>query len=76
MRWFGHVRRDAGYAEKRMLTMEIPVKKARGRPKRRFIDVLRVGIRMVSVREADAGDRKRWKRMIHCGHPLLRQPKE
>ncbi|KAF7647393.1 hypothetical protein LDENG_00173020 [Lucifuga dentata] len=41
LRWFGHVqRRDAGYIG-RMLKMELPGKRKRGWPKRRFIDVVR-----------------------------------
>ena len=38
----GHVRRkDGGYIGRRMLRMELPGKRKRGRPKRRFIDVVK-----------------------------------
>ena len=35
LRWYGHLRRkDDGYIERRMLRMELPGKRKRGRPKR------------------------------------------
>ncbi|KAI5625361.1 hypothetical protein C0J50_15068 [Silurus asotus] len=41
LRWFGHVqRRDMGYIGRRMLRMEPPGRSKKGRPKRRFMDVL------------------------------------
>ncbi|MFY0383422.1 hypothetical protein ACOMIB_19320 [Bacillus sp. YIM B13582] len=42
LRWFGHVqRRDMGYIGRRMLRMEPPGRRKRGRPRRRFMDVVR-----------------------------------
>ena len=39
LRWFAHVlRKNAVYIGGRMLTMELPGKRQRGRPKRRFVD--------------------------------------
>ena len=41
LRWVGHVqRRDSVYG-RRMLEMELPGRRRRGRPKRRFIDAVR-----------------------------------
>ena len=41
LRWYGHVvRRDQEYVEGKMIEMELP-KKRRGRPKRRFLDVVK-----------------------------------
>ena len=38
LRWYGQVRRkDDGYIGRRMLRMELPGKRKRGRPKRRFM---------------------------------------
>ena len=38
LRWYGHLRRkDDGYIGRRMLRMELPGKRKRGRPKRRFM---------------------------------------
>ena len=42
MRWFGHVqRKDSGDIGRRMLEIELPGRKPRGRPKRRFMDAVR-----------------------------------
>ena len=42
LRCYGHVmRRDQKYVEKRVMEMELPGKRKRGRPKRRFLDVVK-----------------------------------
>ena len=39
LRWFGHMERRVGeYIERRMLKMERPGRKQRGKPKWRFVD--------------------------------------
>ena len=66
--WYGHVqRKDDGYIGRRMLRMELPGKKKRGRQKRRFMDVVKVDMAEVEVTEEDTEDRNnsRWK--IRCG---------
>ena len=41
LRWYGHVmRRDQEYVGRKMMEMELPGKRKRGRPKRRFLDVV------------------------------------
>ena len=70
LRWYGHVRRrEVGYIGRRMLEMELPGKRRKGRPKRRYMDAVREDMRVVGVTEEDAEDRTRWKRMIRCGDP-------
>lgn len=70
LRLFRHVRRrDSGYIGRRMLKMERPDKRKRGRPKRRFTDVVMEDMQVVGATEEDAEDRKRWKQMIRCGDP-------
>ena len=50
----GHVlRRDRGYIGQRMLRLEVPGKGRRGRPKRKFIDVVREDMRAIGVTEQD-----------------------
>ena len=66
---FGHVLwKDAGYnIGRRMLTMELPGKRERGRPKRRFVDAVREDMTAVEVMEEDAEERTEWRRRIRCG---------
>lgn len=45
--------------------MELPDKKERGRPDRRFMDLGREDMQVFGVTEEDdAGDRRTWKQMI------------
>ena len=42
LRWYGHfMRRDQEYVSRKMMKMELPGKRRRGRPKRRFLDVVK-----------------------------------
>ena len=42
LRWYGQVmRRDQDYVGRKMMEMEVPGKRKRGRPKRRFLDVVK-----------------------------------
>ena len=68
LRWYGHVRRkDDGYFGIRMLMMEFPGKRKRGRPKRRFMDVVKEDMAEVEVTEEDTEDRNKWRWIIRCG---------
>ncbi|KAF7651093.1 hypothetical protein LDENG_00116160 [Lucifuga dentata] len=69
LRWFGHVQRDSEHIGRRMLRLELPGRRPRGRPKRRFMDVVKEDMKLVGVREEEAEDRVRWKQMIRCGDP-------
>ena len=69
-RWYGHLRRkDDGYIGRRMLRMELPGKRKRGRPKRRFMDVVKEDMVEVEVTEEDTVDRRNWRKKIRCGDP-------
>lgn len=46
-----------------MLSFELPGRNSRGRPKRRFTDVVKEDMKVVGVREED-GDRVRWRQLI------------
>ena len=51
LRWYGHLRRkDDGFIGRRMLRMELPGKRKRGRPKRRFMDVVKEYMAEVEVK--------------------------
>jgi hypothetical protein len=47
-------KRDSEYIGKRMLNLELPGKRARGRPKRRFMDVVKEDMKEVGVRGEEA----------------------
>ena len=70
LRWYGHVmRRDQKYVGRKMIEMELPGKRKRGRPKRRFLDVVKKDMGEVCARETDVENRMVWRNMIHCGYP-------
>ncbi|KAK3537600.1 hypothetical protein QTP70_016993, partial [Hemibagrus guttatus] len=68
LRWFGHVqRRESEYIGRRMLDMELPGRRQRGRPKRRYMDGINEDMKLVGASVEDAEDRDRWREMIRCG---------
>ena len=70
LRWYGDVmRRDQEYVGRKIMEMELPGKRRRGRPKRRFLDVVKEDMKEVGVKEMDIKDRKMCRMMIRCGDP-------
>ena len=70
LRWYGHVLgKDDEYIWIRMLRMELPGKKKRGRPKRRFMDVVKEDMAEVELTEEDTEDGHNWRWKIRCGDP-------
>ncbi|KAK3553456.1 hypothetical protein QTP70_003499 [Hemibagrus guttatus] len=64
LRWFGNVqRRESEYIGRRMLDMELPGRRQRGRPKRRYMDVINEDMKLVGASVEDAEDRDRWREM-------------
>ena len=62
------MRRYQEYVGRKMMEMELPGKRRRGRTKRRFLDVVKEDMKEVGVKEMDIEDRKMWRMMIRCGH--------
>ena len=70
LRWYGHVkRRDMDYVGQRVLKMELPGKRKKGRPKRRYMDALKEDMKAAGVQEMDTQDRMKWRHSIRCGDP-------
>ena len=68
LRWYGHVmRRDQEYVGRRVMEMELPEKRKRGRLKRKFLDVMKEDIREVGAREKDIENKTLWRKIIRCG---------
>ena len=70
LRWYGHVmRRYQEYVGRRVIKTELPGKRKRGRPKRKFLDVVKRDRREIGARETDVENRTVWRNMIRCGYP-------
>lgn len=60
MGWFGRMqRRDRGYVRHIMLRVELSGRRKRGRPQRRFMDVVKEGMWRVGATERDTRERAR-----------------
>ena len=70
LRCFGHLmKRDQDDVEKKMMEMELPGKRKRGKLKRRFLDIVKGRYGEVGAKETDVEDRMVWRKMIRCGYP-------
>ena len=65
LKWFGQVlRREDEYIGKRVMAMEVPGKRRRGRPKRRWLDSIRNDLSERELSREDTQDRAKWRRLI------------
>ena len=69
LRWYGHVKRREDYVGKRMMEMAVPGRRKRGRPRRRWMDLVREDMERVGAREGDEVDRAKWRLLSRCGDP-------
>ena len=69
LRWYGHVMRDQEYVGRKVMKIELPGKRKRGRPKRKFLDVVKEKRGKVGTRKTNIENRTLWRKIVHCGYP-------
>ncbi|CAK1592911.1 unnamed protein product [Parnassius mnemosyne] len=70
LRWYGHVlRRPASYVGNKCLDMTLPGARSRGRPKKRWLDVVQDDMRANGLDVRDAEDRAKWRRKCRKADP-------
>ena len=68
LRWFGHIaRRDEEVKIKKVLELKIEGQRKRGRPVKRWIDVVEEDMKKRGVVQQDAGDREGWRKRVVKG---------
>ena len=70
LRCYGYVMKsDREYVGRKMMETELPRKRKRGRPKSRFLDVVKEDMKEVGAKETDIEIRTVWRNMIRCDCP-------
>ena len=65
LKWYGHVlRKEDEYVAKRVMAMEVPRKRRRGRPNRRWMDTIGNDLSEKELSREDTQDRAKWRRLI------------
>ena len=71
LHWYGHVmRRNGEYIGKRVMEMEVPGRRNRGRPKRRWMDSIKDDLREKKLTGDEFGDWAEWKRITKNADPV------
>ena len=70
LKWYEHVlRREEEYVGKRVMVMEVPGKRRRGRPKRRWLDNIKNDLTQRELSREEAQYRVQWRRLIRTIDP-------
>ena len=70
LKWYEHVlRREDEYAGQRVMGMEVPGKRRRGRPKRRWMDTIGNDLSEKELSREDTQDRAKWRSLIRYIDP-------
>ena len=73
LKWYGHVlRREDEYVGKRVMGMEMPGKRRRGRPKRRWLDSFWNDLSERELSGEDAQVRAKWRRLTRHIDPHIK----
>ncbi|VDP05693.1 unnamed protein product [Heligmosomoides polygyrus] len=76
LRRYGHVlRANDDTVRKIGLNLEVPGKRPRGRPKQRWLDTLRLDLKMAGVHPDEAFDRENWRHHTRRADPATKRNK-
>ena len=71
LQWYGHVmRREEESVCRRVMNMEVPGKRKRGRPRKRWKDTIKEDMLEKNVQVDDTQDRSRWRRLTRSSDPI------
>ena len=69
LKWYGQIlRREDEYIGKRVMAMEVPGKRSRGRPKRKWLYNIKNDLSERESSGEEAQDRDKWRRLIRHSH--------
>ena len=71
LQWYGYVmRREEESVCRRVMNMEVPAKKKRGRPRKRWKDTIKEDMLEKNVQVDDTQDRRRWRSLTRSIDPI------